>query len=100
MATQQFFYDDTGPFIYKDPNSKLDYVFDWSEWLNGDTLVAGTTVTVPAGLTKVSETFNTTTATVWISGGTAGATYNVSCHIVTAAGREEDQSIRLKVKQK
>ena len=75
----------------KDPDAVLDYEFDWSAWLGTDT-IATHTVTAPAGLTVDSTEATTTTVTMWLSGGTDGASYAVTCHIVTAAGREDDRT--------
>lgn len=75
----------------KDPDAVLDYEFDWSAWLGADT-IATHTVTAPAGLTVDSTEATTTTVTMWLSGGTDGASYAVTCHIVTAAGREDDRT--------
>lgn len=45
------------------------------------------------------STENTTTRSkVWLSGGVDGTTYEIVNSIVTAGGRELDQTIRLKVK--
>jgi len=51
-------------------------------------------------LTKDSDTSTTTTATIWLSGGTSGVTYRIVNHIVTAAGREDDRSIYIRVADK
>ena len=40
------------------------------------------------------------TVVAWISGGTAGTTYRVTCRIVTAGGRTDDRSIFIKVKER
>ena len=74
-----------------DPDAVLDYLFDWSDWLGADT-IASHTVTAAAGLTVDSTEATTTTVTAWLSGGTDGASYAVTCHIVTAAGREDDRT--------
>jgi hypothetical protein len=79
----------------KDPDAVLDYEWDWSTWLAGDT-IASHTVTVPTdptGLVLDSDSATTTTVTAWLSGGTDGESYTVTCHIVTAAGREDDRSM-------
>ena len=83
----------------KDPDAVLDYAVDWEDWLGGDT-IASSSWTVPAGITKDSDTHDDTTATVWVSGGAAGETYRLVNHIETAAGREEDRSIFIVVKQR
>jgi hypothetical protein len=81
----------------KDPDAVLDYAVDWSHWLDDDTIDASEWV-VPDGIEKDSDTNTTTIATVWLSGGTLGATYTLVNHITTAAGRENDQTITIKVR--
>ena len=83
----------------KDPQAVLDYLADWSEWLDIDT-IATSTWTAPTGITADSSRNTTTTATVWLSGGTLGATYKVVNHIVTTAGRENDQTFIIRMVNK
>lgn len=74
----------------KAPNDVLDYEWDWSVWLpTGDT-ISTVSWTAADGLTietSPASSNTTTTATVWLGGGTAGETYNVTCEVTTAAGR-------------
>ena len=83
----------------KDPDAVLDYQIDWSDWLDSDT-ISTSAWTVPTGLTEDSDSNTTTTATVWLSGGTAGTSYSVINHIVTAAGREDDRTITIKCRER
>lgn len=87
--------------LTKDPDATLDYGFDWQDegWLGSDTIVSATW-TVPAGLTKVSETNTTTTATVWLSGGAVQSDYTVTCRITTAGGRIDDRSLLIQVRNR
>lgn len=98
MATK-FEYDDDGPWIIKDPDAVLDYALDWNaegeEWLGADTITGTPVWTVETGLTKDSQSNTTTTATVWLSGGTAGETYTVACKITTAGGRTDERTFRV-----
>ena len=80
----------------KDPNEVLDFTFDWSTWLGADT-ISSDTVTVETGLTKDSDSNDTTSVTVWVSGGTAGNHYNVSSKVVTAGGRTAERTIVIDV---
>lgn len=78
-----------------DPNSKLDYGFDWQDIFVDDT-IQSTTWTVPTGLTKVStQITDGTQSIVWISGGTAGQVYDCVCHVVMASTREDDRTLRI-----
>lgn len=91
--------------IEKDPNAVLDYAFDWSAWLalNGSDQIAGVEFIADASLTVESQAFDTTTATVWLSGGTKPATgpnkLRVTCRITTnnTPPRIDDRSIFLRI---
>lgn len=86
--------------IYKDPEAVLDYTFYWTTWLGVDTITGTPTWTVPTGLTKDSQTNTTTTTTAWLSGGTVGQDYVVECKIVTTAGRTDERSFTVKVRER
>lgn len=85
----------------KDPQAVLDYTLDWDadDWLGTDT-IATVTWTLPAGITSASTSATTTTATNFLSGGTAGTDYDVACKITTAGGRTDERTIRLQVRQR
>lgn len=94
-----------------DPDATLDYRWDWksltngygySDWLGSEEIITSHTITADSGITVDSSALaSTSTAVVaWISGGTAGTNYNVTCHIVTSQGREDDRTIRLMVRQR
>lgn len=83
----------------KDPDAVLDYVWNWASWLpDGDT-IASATVTADSGLTVDSDSATTTAVTAWLSGGTVGQSYGVTCRIVTADGRTDDRTIKILVRQ-
>lgn len=102
--TQSAFTRDTsasgGWWVEKDPDAVLDYELNWDATgqsvLDGDTIDTSTWI-VEAGLTKASESNTTTTAKVWLSGGTEGTTYRVTNRIETAGGRVLDQSFDVRV---
>ena len=48
----------------------------------------------------MTDTHTATKATVWLSGGQAGATYTVTNRIVTTGGRTDDRSIAIKVEDR
>ena len=79
---------------YKDPNATLDYGFDWTDWLNGDT-ISGSTWVVPTGLTEVSKNYTNVLATIWLSEGTAGSVYTLVNRITTVGGRTEDRTMTI-----
>ena len=92
----------------KDPSAVLDYKFDWkalangngsSNWLGSTETIATHVVTVDSGITKDSDaiTDTNTSVTVWLSGGTAGQSYKITCRIVTSKGRTDERTIVIKV---
>jgi len=83
----------------KDPDAVLDYEWDWSAWLGTDT-IASHTVTAATGLTVDSSTATSTAVTAWLSGGSVGMSYAVTCHVVTAAGREDDRTVTVTVMER
>lgn len=99
----------------KDPDAVLDYDWPWADngWLpTGDTIsTAVFTVynsagdTIPAEDTDPvvvdSSSHTDTNATAWLSGGQAAySPYLITCHIVTADGREDDRTLKLKIAEK
>lgn len=84
--------------IIKDPADKLDYRYDFTEFLaesgDGDT-IASFTLSVPAGITEESSSNTTTEVIVWLSGGTLDAEYDIDCTITTALGREVSRILPL-----
>lgn len=92
-------YDETGPYIEKDPDAVLDYPIDLTDWLGADTLdttpVTGTRVEVSANGVLDSTVINDPIVTAWVSGGDVGDVITVTFKIVTTSGRNDDRSIRL-----
>ena len=83
----------------KDPSAVMDYQVNWATWLGSDT-ISTSTWSVPTGITQASATNTTTTATIWLSGGTAGQVYSLVNTIVTAGGRTDQRTIQVRVVQK
>ena len=83
----------------KDPDAVLDYVWDWSSWLAGGETISTSVFTVTAGITVNSTSNTTTTATVWLSGGTNGV-YTVANKITTSAGRTDERSLTIRVQNR
>lgn len=107
----------------KDPNSIEPYHYVWCDKdgintgsatdtgeLQGAT-ISSYTVTVPSGITKDSDNKNavtihgvsyavSTVVTVWLSGGTADADYDILCRIVTSDSRTLDQTMTLPVRSR
>lgn len=86
------------PFIH-DPNAKLDYPFDWSIYLGGDTISASNFSANDPGIVIESDEFDDTSATVWLSGGTVDKRYAITNHVTTVGGREDDWTIYILIKE-
>ena len=84
----------------KDPSAVLDYVFDWTEWLATGETITDHTITADTGITVDSSTEDDGKVTVWLSGGTVGTTYRVECLIVTTAGRTDERSLWITVRER
>lgn len=92
----------------KDPDSKLDYEINWLNWLTSidvvtgipviDTIASSAWVDVHSDLTVETDHFTDSTTTVWLTGGVIGETYEVTNRITTAAGRIQDQTVKLECK--
>ncbi len=96
----------------KDPDAVLDWYFDWaalsngtgeSDWLAGGESITDHDVTVaPAGLTVDSSAIvnGGTAVQVWLSGGVAGQRYTVACKVTTSAGRIDERTAQVNVRQR
>jgi hypothetical protein len=82
----------------KDPDEVLDYTLNWSERLGDDTIVTSTWPDPPDGITIDADSYDGTTAVLWLSGGVADTTYLFVNRVVTTGGRTMDQTVKLKVK--
>lgn len=83
----------------KDPDEVESYVRDWTADLDGDTIATSTWV-VPSGITKDSDSNTTTTATIWLSGGTLDEDYALVNRITTAGGRTLDKTLTFLIRAK
>jgi len=91
--------------FFKDPNSVEDYQIIWPQlngvgnyFQDGIDSIQTSAWNVPAGLAEVKSSFNSQSATVWISGGTNGVNYELTNTVTTSMGRTFKQSITIRVK--
>ncbi len=81
----------------KQPNETLDYQFDYTQWIPAGDSISSATVTA-TGLMLGSKTIeNGVVVRQFISGGTDGTTYEVTCQITTAQGRVKDSNALIQV---
>lgn len=92
---------------FKDPNSIVDYVFDFAGLLNstgyenyleyGETITSATAISssVDLNIDSVIKIKNDTAVQVWVSGGVLGAIYTLTARITTSSNRADDRSITI-----
>jgi hypothetical protein len=86
----------------KDPADRLDYSWDWSDWLAdvADT-IQDATVTPPEGVVASGAPIKSDTmVTQWMEGGVLGSVYRVVCQITTNGGRIVERSITLTIAER
>lgn len=81
----------------KDPQAVLPWEFDWSDWLEVGETISSATVTVATGLTLQSQSNTSTVVTVWLSGGTLGATYTVACRVTTSLAKVDERTLAVRI---
>lgn len=80
----------------KDPSDIMDKGIDWdaNDFLTDRTTTISTsTWTADTGLTVVTSSKTNTTTLVRISGGTAGARYTLTNHVILANGEAYDRTL-------
>jgi hypothetical protein len=86
--------------VEKSPYATLTYTIDFTAWLpTGDTISA-IVWTVPAGLTSVLESNTSTKASIKLSGGTQGKSYDVLCQIGSVGGLSDARTLRFTIEQR
>jgi hypothetical protein len=86
----------------KDPAARLDYSWDWSDWLAdvADT-IQDATVTLPDGLTASgSPVVGDTMVTQRVEGGALNSLYRMVCQITTLGGLIDERSITLTIAER
>jgi hypothetical protein len=86
-------------YFTKDPEAQLDYPWDWTAWLDGDTIVSHD-VTADTGITVESSAIVGGAVVVWLSGGTANETYSVKVTIDTAGGRTDERTSKFRIRNR
>ena len=87
---------------YKDPDSNLDYSFDWSSWLGETETILTSTWEIngtDSALVETNSLIVDSSTVVWLNGGTLGVRYIITNHIVTSEGRADDRSAYIKIRE-
>lgn len=99
---------------FKDPQAVLDYAFLWQDWLATDEVITDHVITKSAATITVNSSSANIAAvtlggveqkigsvvTVWLSGGTAVTIYLISCRVTTSAGRVDERTFKLIVRDR
>jgi hypothetical protein len=85
----------------KDPNANLDYLFDWTDWLEAGDTITSHVVAVDSGDVVIGVNSHTTNSvTVWLSGGTVNTDAAVRARVTTTQGRIDDRTITLLIRER
>jgi hypothetical protein len=84
----------------QDPEEDFDYQFDFTYLLVDLETISTYELTVPDGITVDNDSNSDTAVTFWVSGGTAGETYHITCEVTTSAAREYVSSIDITIYNK
>lgn len=92
----------------KDPGADLDYVIDWSRWLQGSEAIVSCTWTIDpsTGTTPLTQHDALIVAgnktSVFLKDGDANATYTVTAKVTTnnSPARKDERSIAILVAQR
>ena len=87
-----------GTFI-KQPSDTMDYDIDYTDWLTTGDNVSSVVITTETGITVDSSFINDPRVKIWLSGGTAGTTYKVTCTMTSADGRIRQDEFKVKVRE-
>ena len=83
----------------KQPGETLDYDFDFTDWMPTGDAIASSVVTAESGVTLGTKISTDTVIKQFISGGTDGQKYKVTCKITTNDGRIKELELMLKIKE-
>lgn len=87
----------------KVPKARKDYIFDWTKWLDGDTIqtpdvvVAGGGTGVEACSLDGTSVIAGSKVLAWVKGGTSKTEAAVACKIATVGGRIDEVTLMLKI---
>jgi len=89
----------------KDPNSTLDFSFDWSDWVEGGDSISSFEIiyntTTHTGQLLINQTsLSENIVTVWLSAGRKNMKYMITCRVTTVDGRVEDSTRAIKITNK
>jgi hypothetical protein len=88
----------------KDPDARLDYFWDWTDWLGPAELITNHSFSIVPILGVELDTSSVSTdgkkVVAWLIGGEENTAVDVTCHIITNEGREDDRTMNIWVKER
>ena len=90
--------------IIKNPEDEdlLDYLWKWGDWLSEGDIIDDVNITVPSGINLVGSPTvvnDGKDVLMWLTGGTSGIIYIISCQINTIDGRTKTRRLRIEIKE-
>lgn len=79
-----------------DPHEELDYPIDFTDLLDGDTIVSVSTTAT--NVTVAESSFSGPIVTLWLVSGMVGQTARVSIRLITQGGRTFERSFKIAIK--
>ena len=90
--------------VEQDKDENLDWSFDYTGVLNGDTILSSTWALDPSSPTDINVTAPSESngvTTVWVSGGTYGRFYKVTNEVtMTPSGRIFNRTLNIRIVEK
>lgn len=86
----------TYPNFQKTTTAKRDYSVDWSTNAPGDAITA-VSWSVPVGITNVATSYSGGVATIRLSGGILGQTYQISCTATRQSGQIDKRTFLITI---
>lgn len=106
MSHTGFEQSTSGLWIAKDPQAKLTYTFDWTDWLQNSDIITACEYSIqnrvndPQPLVDEGYAFNDARTYISLSGGQVGKTYLVSAKITTQNGLMDRRNFRVQVENR
>lgn len=99
------------PNFVHDPNARVDYAIDWGtpsltssrSWLEPDEAITSSVWSISdPSMTVVPKDDGSASGScsAWVSGTPSTNPVQITCHVTTSAGRQDDRSINLIIAQR
>lgn len=82
----------------KNPNEAIRYGFDWVDWLEAETIATSAWSFDVVGLTTDTETSDTTSSAIKLSGGDVGIVYTVTNTVTTNTGQIKEECFKITIR--